>query len=112
MSLMLPFLYGMDVTSALAMLIGLVCRDKGRDPDYSLTRRLVGDTAAEFPPVKLEFQGERCAHFSDLVPGGTLTEGSFVYEIRVRKDDEELQRWTADLLAKSVARGGVDSRIA
>lgn len=71
-------------------LIGVVCRGRSRKAKLEVHRRLVGETIAEFPPLSPELDEDRCAAFRDIVPGGTLTEGEFKYEVHVLEGGEEI----------------------
>ena len=48
-----------------------------------------GEDSAPFPVLELEPTEQRCAQFRDLVKPGTMTEGSFRYEVRVLEKDSE-----------------------
>jgi len=71
-------------------LIGIVCRDRPRKTHFSVSRRIVGDTAADFGELELEPSKDRCAQFRDLIPARTLTEGSFSYEVNVTDGDDSI----------------------
>jgi hypothetical protein len=53
-------------------------------------RRLEGQTAVGFPPLSVEQDEERCFLLSDLVPANVMSEGVFVYRVRVLGDAGEL----------------------
>jgi VWFA-related protein len=64
-------------------LIGLICRSRSKRSILRVERVLSGDNSASFRPMELEFGEERCAQIRDLIPAGTMTEGEFIYEIRI-----------------------------
>jgi VWFA-related protein len=66
-----------------AYLIELVCRGPRSKKDLWVERRLVGETSAEFELLEWAFDGERCIQVRDLVHGGQMSWGDFVYEVRV-----------------------------
>jgi len=71
-----------DATRPLALL-GIACGAS----DFAVERRLVGESATSFPPIR-PAAGERCVLFRDVVPAGTLGAGGFVYEAVVRSADD------------------------
>ena len=71
-------------------LVAIVCRDRPRKLAVEVERRLEGETAVGFPPLAVEAGEERCFLLSDLVPAGVMTEGAFVYSVRVLGDEGEL----------------------
>ncbi|ANM31849.1 hypothetical protein ABI59_23260 [Acidobacteria bacterium Mor1] len=70
--------------------VGMICWDRGQRKPLRITRTLSGDSSADFPPMEMEPGDERCRTFADLVAPGTMTAGSFTYEVKVHSDDEEL----------------------
>ena len=75
-------------TELPAALIGIVCRSGNES--LAVERTLVGASAATFPSLNIEGAGDRCSLFSDSIPAGTMTSGSFRYEVRVLQDGEEI----------------------
>jgi hypothetical protein len=71
-------------------MVAIVCRDRPRKLALEVERRLEGQTAVGFPPLAVEASEERCFLLSDLVPAGVMTEGVFVYSVRVLGEDSEL----------------------
>ena len=78
------------VTSLPTAMVSLICRSKGRKGNLVVQRRLIGDSSASFDDIELDFGEERCAQVRDVIPGGTMTAGSFEYEVVVKRKDEEL----------------------
>jgi len=80
-------------------LMGLVCRGKRRRGTLHVERTLVGSSAVDFPPLKFELEGERCAQVRDLIPAGSLGPGFYRYELRVIEDgavlDEAVREFEA-----------------
>jgi hypothetical protein len=72
-----------------AYLIELVCRGRRSKKDLWIKRRLTGETAAEFELLKWSFDGERCIQIRDLVLGGQMSWGEFIYTVDVY-DNEQL----------------------
>jgi VWFA-related protein len=72
--------------------IGLVCWDRVQKATLTVERKLVGASAADFPPMTIEPDKERCAYFRDLVEGKTMTPGVFTYEVRVLAKESEVAR--------------------
>lgn len=66
-----------------AYLVELVCRGPRAKNDLWVQRRLVGETSADFELLEWAFDGERCVQVRDLVHGGQMSWGDFVYEVRV-----------------------------
>lgn len=88
----------------------LACRDgKKGGASLRVERRLVGETAVEFEPIELGPGGNRCAQIRDMIPADTMTAGGFVYEIRVRRGEEELASASREFL---VAAAGPPSETA
>ena len=71
-------------------LVAIVCRDRPRKLAVEVERRLEGETAVGFPPLVVETGEDRCFLLSDLVPAGVMTEGAFVYSVRVLGERGEL----------------------
>jgi len=94
-------------------LVGLICRDRGRKTSLvQVERRLVGESAAAFPAMALEFQPrERCTQIRDMIPAGAMTEGRFSYEIRVLDGETEVASGTTAfvVLAAGSAEPGAGS---
>jgi hypothetical protein len=42
-----------------------------------------------FDPIELDLSQERCVGIRDVIPGGTMTEGTFRYEVRVFDGEEQ-----------------------
>lgn len=80
------------VTDRPTAIVGLVCRSRGHKGALRVERKLIGETATDFPPMDLDFGEDRCAQVRDLVPAGTLSPGFFRYEIRVLKGEAEIAR--------------------
>lgn len=76
----------------LTALVGLVCRRKGLKTPLVVERRLIGETSAPFAPMEIEPGEDRCFQVRDLLPAGTMSAGTFRYEIRVLRGDTELAR--------------------
>ena len=64
-------------------LVGIVCRGRSPKHDLRVERQLVGAGSAQFQPMDLDLEKERCAQIRDLIPAGTMTAGLFRYEVRV-----------------------------
>lgn len=82
-------------------LISIICRQgtkPAKDGPIRVERRIVGESAADFPPMELDFGEERCLPFRDLIPAGTMTSGSFTYEIQALAGDKVLRSATRELL--------------
>jgi hypothetical protein len=73
-----------------AGLVGIICRGRGNKRPLTVTRRLSGDSAAEFDPLRIEPSEGRCAVFGDLIRENTMTSGKFTYEVRATGDEGEL----------------------
>jgi len=71
-------------------LVAIVCRDRPRKLALDVERRLTGQTAVGFPPLAVEAGEDRCILLGDLVPAGVMTEGAFVYSVRVLGEEGEL----------------------
>jgi hypothetical protein len=71
-------------------LLAIVCRDRPRKLALEVDRLLRGETAVGFPPLAVEAGAERCFLISDLIPPGVMTEGVFVYSVRVLGLEGEL----------------------
>jgi len=71
-------------------MIGIVCRGSGKRR-LRIERTLEGDTAAEFTPQELDLSDERCALFADSIAAGTMTSGTFRYEVRVIDVENETE---------------------
>lgn len=89
------------LTDRLTAWIVLVCRGHldGRREAWRAVRRLVGETATEFPPVVLDFGEDRCVQIRDVVPAGTMTSGKFVYEVGVWDEEREIASASHELHA-------------
>jgi hypothetical protein len=70
--------------------MSLVCWQKGTKGRVVIERKLVGDSAAEFPPIEIDATAETCAPILDQIPAGTMGEGEFVYEVHLKNADLEL----------------------
>jgi VWFA-related protein len=83
--------------------IGLVCRDKSKKTKKAglvIERRLVGETEASFTDLELSDSGIRCIQLRDIIRAGTMTEGTFTYELRVvDKSERELTASTLEFAA-------------
>jgi hypothetical protein len=73
-------------------LVGLVCRRKGLKTPIVVERKLIGATEAPFAPMRVEPGDDRCFQVRDLVAAGTMSPGTFRYEIRVLRGESELAR--------------------
>ncbi len=88
-------------------LIGLVCRGNlGSKRPFEVERRLVGATAASFDPVPVELDEPGCVQIRDFVKPDQMTDGGFDWEIRLRRDGEELAAGTRRFFA---AGAGVEA---
>lgn len=67
-------------------LLGLVCRDRRQQGKIQVVRRLVGNTAIDFPDLEFDLAQERCAQVRDMIPADTLGAGDYRYELRVMRD--------------------------
>jgi VWFA-related protein len=79
--------------------IGIVCRGRSAKGGMRVERRLVGETTAEFEPSELDLGEDRCVQIRDLVFERTMTEGTFSYQVRVLRGDEELASGQLDFHA-------------
>ena len=82
-------------------IIGVVCGRKQKTP-LRVERRLVGETAVDFDPLSFEPRQRRCIQIRDLVPGETLGEGQFTYEVQVLEQQELLAEGRRDLFVESL----------
>ncbi|MCP3980110.1 MAG: hypothetical protein GY716_12460 [bacterium] len=80
-------------------LVGIVCSGRARNKPIEVERSLSGDTSVDFEPMQVELDGERCAQIRDLIPAGTMTEGSFEYEVRILNVGDEPITHTTDFIA-------------
>lgn len=73
-------------------LIGIVCRAKSRKGATRIERRLVGalNSSADFEPMEVELDKDRCVQIRDVIPAGVMTGGGFRYEVRVLAEEGEL----------------------
>jgi hypothetical protein len=85
-------------TNRPTALLGIVCRGGGRNR-LRLERQLAGESSAGFTPQELDLKDEPCALFVDQIPAGTMTEGSFRYEVRALAGDDELTSATREFNA-------------
>jgi hypothetical protein len=86
-------------TDRPTVMIGLICHARSKPETVQLERRLVGDSWAEFPPLDVELRDERCVQFRDVIRAGTMTEGSFRYEVRVLRGSLEIATAARDFRA-------------
>lgn len=93
---------GTPVQAALPLaLVGLVCRGAQETQALRVERRLEGERVVAFPPIELVKEEGACAQIRDLIPGGTLSEGLFRYEISVKGGDSLLTRSVLEFAAAS-----------
>jgi VWFA-related protein len=71
------------LAEAATAFTGLVCLGLGKNRTLQVERKVVGQYSAEFPELDMEFAGQRCSLIRDVVHGGTLHPGRYVYEISV-----------------------------
>jgi hypothetical protein len=63
--------------------ITLICwREKLRQP-LRIERQLIGADTAQFAPMELRPDEQRCAQIRDVIRAGTMTSGEFTYDVRV-----------------------------
>ncbi len=86
-----------------AAFVAMVCWERGQRRTLRVERRLVGDSAADFPTMKVKPNKDRCATFRDLVEPNTMTDGGFVYEVMVYAGEVEVARGERSFLGESTA---------
>jgi hypothetical protein len=91
-------------TQLAAALVSVVCRGATQERASRVERRLVGLTPVKFEPIEPRPGGERCAQVRDLIRPGTLTEGSFRYEVKVFEGVREVGSTSGRATAASTSR--------
>ena len=91
-------------------LVGYVCRGKGEKELLRVERQLVGQSGVTFPPISLEPTGDPCAQVRDMIPAATLGDGTFQYEITVRRGEDSLVRARRQLVVNRASSASAASR--
>ncbi len=92
--------------------VGLICWNGSQRAVLTVERTLSGENSAEFPPMRIEPNEDRCAYFRDLVREGTMTPGDFEYNVRVLTDEGEIvsaqRRFSASVGGRAADSGDRD----
>jgi hypothetical protein len=63
--------------------VTLICRTSRKQQAARVHSELKGDATITFPPTEIALKESACAQIRDVVPAGSLPEGSFTYTVRV-----------------------------
>lgn len=92
-------------------LVGIICRARNKKGTLVVERRLVGEPTATFPELQLEYvKDERCAQFRDVVPAGSMSPGTFRYEVSVLDGELEVATGARELRLAAPAEEGRAAR--
>ncbi len=89
-------------------MISLVCWGQKEKQPFRVERQLVGSSAAEFPPMDLQPDEQRCAQIRDVIRAGTMTDGEFKYEVHVYRADAQIAEGSRDFVAFDGEDDGVE----
>jgi hypothetical protein len=90
-------------------LMGLVCGARKHKGMLRVERSLIGGTTVDFPLLKFDLAGERCAQIRDLIPAGSLGPGAYRYEVRVLQNGSVLHRASREFAVEVLTRRPEDS---
>jgi VWFA-related protein len=92
-------------TALPTALIQLVCRGRREQRSLAVERSLTGgETRTDFERIEVDLGDDRCVQVRDLISAGSLTPGSYRYEVRVLAGDETIDRASRELLFVNRAR--------
>jgi VWFA-related protein len=76
----------------LAAVVTVVCKSDDVRDDLFVERQLVGASSVHFDPMEIDLRDESCVLIRDVIPGATMTPGSFRYRIQIHAGPDELAR--------------------